>query len=60
VIGITYCDTADDQELAALSLEIQMMLQSHHIVAPILNIDPGNRDSAMSVLHIFNAINNQT
>jgi len=59
VIGITHCDAADDQELVALSLEIQVMLRSHQIVAPIINIDPRNRDSAVSVLHLFNAINNQ-
>jgi signal recognition particle receptor subunit beta len=60
IVAITHCDLADEQELVALSLEIQLLLQSHNIVAPILNVDPRNRDSAVTVLHIFNAINNQT
>jgi len=60
VVGITHCEAADEQELAALSLEVQLMLQSHKIVAPILNVDPRDRGSAVSVLHLFNAINNQT
>jgi len=60
VIAITHCESADEQDLEALSLEVQLMLQSHQIVAPILNVDPRDRDSAITVLHILNAINNQT
>ena len=60
VVGITHCDNSDESELAALGQEVRAVLAHHQIVAPVLNIDPRNRDSAISVLHVFNAINNQT
>ena len=59
IIGITHCDNTDDGVTRALHQEIQAMLTHHNIVAPILNIDPRDQNSATSVLHIFNAINNQ-
>ncbi len=59
IVAVTHCDDANDQGLIALGQEIQAMLEHHEIVAPILNIDPRNRESALSVLHVFNAINSQ-
>ena len=59
VIGITHSDNADDGVTRALHQEIKAMLMHHKIVAPILNIDPRDQNSAASALHIFNAINNQ-
>ena len=60
VVAITHCDEANDNELMALSQEIRALLEHHNVVAPILNIDPRSKESATSVLHIFNAINNNT
>lgn len=57
VVGITHCENADKEDLVALGVEIRTMLEYHHIVAPIINIDARNKTSAMSLLHSFNAIN---
>ena len=59
VIGLTHCDGSEEGEVAALSLEIQAILKHHNIVAPVLTIDPRMRESGITVLHVFNAINNQ-
>ena len=59
VIGITHCDHTDEAITTALHQEVKAMLAHHQIVAPILNIDPRDQNSASSALHIFNAINNQ-
>lgn len=59
VVALTHCDGADGEELAALGQEIRAMLSHHDIVAPVLHIDPRDRDSSVSVLHVFNAINNK-
>lgn len=59
VVGVTHCDGADDDTLVALSREVRGLLLHHQIVAPVMNLDPRNRESAVSVLHVFNAINNQ-
>ncbi len=59
VVGMTHCDGSEEQSITALSQEIQAILTHHKIIAPILHIDPRNQESAMSVLHVFNAINNQ-
>jgi len=60
MVGITHCDGMDDGTVSALSLEIQAMLKHYNIMAPVLNIDPRKRDSALSVLQVFNAMNNKT
>ncbi len=59
VVGITHCDQSDAAEIGALCQEVQALLAHYDIVAPIVNIDPRDRESAASALHIFNAINNQ-
>lgn len=59
MVGITHCDGADDGALIALSQEVQAMLQHYNIMAPVLNIDPRSRESAVSVLQVFNAMNNK-
>lgn len=60
VVGITHCDHTDEATTTALHQEVKAMLAHHQIVAPILNIDPRDQNSASSALHIFNAINNQS
>ncbi len=57
VAAITHCETASHDELVVLNQEIQTMLEQRNIIAPIIQIDARDRSSAISVLHIFNAIN---
>ncbi len=59
IIGITHCEEADKQSLAALGQEIRVMLMEHDIVAPVINTDPRNKESAVSLLSLFNTLNNQ-
>ena len=59
IVGITHCDQAEHEALAAQAQEIKSMLEHHNVSAPILNIDPRNKKSALSMLHVFNSINHQ-
>lgn len=57
VVALTHCDDAEGEGLSALGHEIRAMLSHHNIVGPVLHIDPRSRDSAVSVLHVLNALN---
>lgn len=57
IIGITHCENADKAGMTILKQEIRTMLMQHHIVAPVISLDPRSRDSAVSVLHLFNSLN---
>lgn len=59
IIGVTHCEDADETSLDVLSQEIRALLMHHNVVAPIINTDPRSRDSAISLLHLFNSLNNQ-
>jgi signal recognition particle receptor subunit beta len=59
IIGITHCEDADKESLSALGQEIRVMLMQHNVVAPVLHTDPRNRESAISLLSLFNTLNNQ-
>ena len=56
-VGISHCENADPDELHALSLEISSILEHYKLNAPVLSIDPRDKDSALSVLHMFNVMN---
>lgn len=58
VIAVTHCEAASEVGKMALCQEIQSVLEHHGIIAPIIEVDPRSRESATSVLHVFNAINN--
>jgi len=60
IIGITHCEDADKQSLAVLGQEIRVMLMQHDIVAPVINMDPRDKESAVSLLSLFNTLNNQS
>lgn len=60
IIGISHCEDADKSSLEALGQEVREMLNHFDINSPIIEVDPRDKSSALSVLHIFNAINNQT
>lgn len=57
IIGITHCENADEFGIAALNQEIRAILMHHNVVAPIINIDPRDSESAKSLLVLFNALN---
>lgn len=59
IIGITHCEDADKHSVATLGQEIRVMLMQHNIVAPVINADPRNKESAVSLLSLFNTLNNQ-
>lgn len=59
VIGVTHSEEADRAGLLALGQEIRAMLMQHNVVAPVINADPRNRESAISLLTLFNTLNNQ-
>lgn len=58
IVSITHCENATPEELSALGYEVKERLKASDINTPIFNIDPRDRNSAISVLHAFNAINN--
>jgi len=49
MVGITHCEDEDDEELTALSQEIQEILKQHDIVGPVVSIDPRESNSAMTI-----------
>lgn len=59
IIGVTHCENADKTSLMVLGHEIRAILMHHNVVAPIINTDPRNRESAVSLLLLFNNLNNQ-
>lgn len=58
VVALTHSETASDNEIMGLNHELKAVLEHHKVIAPILSIDPRSKESALSVLNIFNAINN--
>ncbi|MGO2505050.1 MAG: GTP-binding protein [Psychrobacter alimentarius] len=59
IVGITHCEGADKQSVIALGQEIRVMLMQHNVVAPVINTDPRSKESAVSLLSLFNTLNNQ-
>ncbi|MGO1965902.1 MAG: GTP-binding protein [Moraxellaceae bacterium] len=59
IVGITHCEDADSESLAALGQEVRLMLMKHNVVAPVINTDPRSKDSAISLLSLFNTLNDQ-
>jgi len=56
VVAITHCENAANEELSALNQEVQLVLKQRNIIAPIIQLDPRDKQSAISILHIFNSI----
>ncbi len=44
--------------LSKVAQEIKMILAKQNIITPVFYIDPRSKESAISVLHTINAINN--
>lgn len=58
IIAITHCEGVSEFDISILGQEIRAMLMHHNVVAPVINIDTRSRDSAISMLTLFNALNN--
>ena len=56
VIGISHCENASEDELDLLTIQAQSLLDNHEIKAPIIHIDSRDKASALSTLHVFNAV----
>lgn len=57
VIGITHCDGAESNELEVISEFIEFVLARHEVVAPIVPVDPREKDSSLVLLELFFALN---
>lgn len=57
VIGISHSEDCDEQELEVLTDYIEYALSKHDLVAPILQVDPRDRDSSILLLQLFDTIN---
>ncbi len=58
VVGLTHSDLAEDDDQLNLFLDIlQFALNEFDLAAPVLCVDPRSVDSSLSVLQLFDAIN---
>ena len=57
VAAITHVEQIDGEAQKSLAEELQSVLNSNGLLAPVLFIDARERSSAMQVLHTLNAIN---
>lgn len=58
VVCVTHCEGVLPKELSTLGQEIKVILAQKKIITPVFYIDPRSKESAISVLHTINAINN--
>lgn len=57
VVGISHSEVAQDQEMEMLIEFIQFILQKHQVLAPVFPVDPRDVESSLTVLQLFDAIN---
>lgn len=57
VIGISHCENASIEEVEELTDFIQFMLEGFELAAPIFPLDPRDVESSLTVLQLFDAIN---
>lgn len=57
VIAITHADQSNELEVQAITAEINGILRQKQLAAPILNIDARSKDSSLTILSVFNAMN---
>jgi len=57
IVGITHSENQPENEIQNFTAEIDQLLQSQGVKAPILKLDPRDIDSSKSFLKLFNAIN---
>lgn len=60
VVGITHCDNVDSEELETLIDYINFCLEKHRLIAPVITVDPRDRDSSLLLLELFLGLNNHS
>ena len=59
VIGVTHCEQEDRDGLNALRIQVNSLLETYGIKAPLFNIDARFQESAAVLLYAFNVMNEQ-
>jgi len=57
VVGITHAEKISSTSLDELYIEVEALLESSEVSAPIFQVDARDRESAHLLLHTFNAMN---
>lgn len=57
LVGITHAEDASADELQILNQQLQAMLGTHGVIAPIMQIDARSNESAVALLQTFNEMN---
>jgi len=57
VIGISHSEHCSDEDFRKYIIPISEILQDHDVKAPIIKINPTNRESSLGLLQIINTIN---
>lgn len=57
VVGISHCENATDEELEVLMEFVQFVLNKHELAAPIFPVDPREIESSLTILQLFDSIN---
>lgn len=58
VVGVSHCDDADPEELDTLFDYINFCLAKHRLIAPVITVDPRDRESSLLLLELFLTLNN--
>lgn len=56
-VGVSHCDSATDEEVGSFFAEVSIILKELGVSAPVLKVDPRDKQSSMMLLHTFNSIN---
>ena len=59
VVGISHSENASENDIDALSEEIDSVLDKHNLVSPITPVDPRDIGSSLMLLELFDALNSQ-
>jgi len=57
IIGITHCEGISNEEVATVSKQLMAILRENQIQAPVLRVNPTDKESAMTCLTLINSIN---
>jgi len=57
VIGISHSEHCSDEDFRKYIIPISEILQDHDVKAPIIKINPTNRESSLGLLQIINTMN---
>ena len=57
IIGITHSENSTNNDIDLLTKKIESTIKNHNIKAPVLKLDPRDKEQSKSFLKIFNALN---